>query len=419
MEPIPTIPESRSHAAASSSAAALDILLLAPHPFYQDRGTPIAVGMLLEALSARGERTTVVTYHEGAPVEYVHVTLHRIARLPGLSGIRPGFSFKKLACDVLMLAEVLRLLRRRRFDLVHAIEESAYIALIVKWIYGIPYIYDMDSSLVRQLIERFRPLVPFRRVLEVFERTVIRNAKVVVPVCDSLGEAAARDGADKIVVVQDVSILKDAAPADPPSPAELPSGCKIVMYVGNLEPYQGIDLLLESFARVAPAAPEAALVIIGGRADDVRRYQTCSRELGLDGRVRFLGSKPVDQLSLYLKRADILASPRIQGTNTPMKLYSYLHSGRPILATALPTHTQVLDDAVALLAAPTPEAFADGMLRLLRAPELGATLGAAGKRRAEERHSRPIFTEKVNRLFDDLRAELRPCGPSSAADRAR
>ena len=53
---------------------------------------------------------------------------------------------------------------------------------------------------------------------------------------------------------------------------------------------------------------------------------------------------------------DILVSPRIRGTNTPLKIYSYLRSGKPIVATDLLTHTQVLSPDVARLVAPDADA---------------------------------------------------------------
>jgi hypothetical protein len=96
------------------------ILLLAPHPFYQARGTPIAVKSVLEFLSERGDSVDVLTYSEGADVEIPNCRVHRIPRVPGLRNIRAGFSFKKVICDVLMVAACLGMMRRTRYDLIHA-----------------------------------------------------------------------------------------------------------------------------------------------------------------------------------------------------------------------------------------------------------------------------------------------------------
>ena len=105
------------------------ILLLAPHPFYQARGTPIAVKTVLEFLGSRGHQVDVLTYHEGADVEIPNVRIFRIPRVPGVRNIRPGFSLKKVACDVAMFGTCLRMMRRNRYDLLHAVEESAFIAV--------------------------------------------------------------------------------------------------------------------------------------------------------------------------------------------------------------------------------------------------------------------------------------------------
>ena len=75
----------------------MKILLLAPHPFYQARGTPIAVNTVLEFLSSRGHEVDVLTYHEGADVNIPNCRIYRIPRVPGVRNIRPGFSLKKVS----------------------------------------------------------------------------------------------------------------------------------------------------------------------------------------------------------------------------------------------------------------------------------------------------------------------------------
>lgn len=180
----------------------------------------------------------------------------------------------------------------------------------------------------------------------------------------------------------------------------------VTMYVGNLEMYQGIDLLLESFALVLLTISQCDLVIVGGQVQDIQKYQNKACQLGVDRKVHFLGPKPVTQLAQYLSRADILVSPRIKGTNTPMKIYSYLQSGKPILATNLPTHTQLLTSQIAMLAEPSPEAFSRAMIRLIGDEKLRMELGLCGKKLVEEKFSFTVFREKLNSLYDWLTTEI-------------
>src|SRR5688572_8118922 len=132
--------------------------------------------------------------------------------------------------------------------------------------------------------------------------------------------------------------------------AELGLTGLVVMYVGNLESYQGIDLLLQSFALVLRKRESVDLVIIGGDLPRIQRYQMQCRHLSIQSKVHFLGPKPLELLPSFLSQADILVSARTKGNNTPMKIYPYLQSGKPVLATKLPTHTQILNSEVAMLA---------------------------------------------------------------------
>jgi glycosyltransferase involved in cell wall biosynthesis len=207
--------------------------------------------------------------------------------------------------------------------------------------------------------------------------------------------------------IEDFSLLDRApAPADRLADVIGRSG-PIVLYVGNLERYQGIDLLLEGFAHAHPAVPEAQLVVIGGQAGDVARYRDRARALGVADCAHFLGPRPSAALAGYLDQAAVVASPRIRGQNTPMKVYSYLDSGRPVIATRLPTHTQVLDDAIALLVDPEPRAMGEGLARLLRDAALRERLATAAKARVREEFSHDAFRRKVTAFYDEVERALR------------
>jgi glycosyltransferase involved in cell wall biosynthesis len=183
------------------------------------------------------------------------------------------------------------------------------------------------------------------------------------------------------------------------------------MYVGNLEKYQGIDLLLEGFQKALPRVGDARLVIIGGGESEIKHYRKRVEELGMGKRVVFLGPKPISELSYWLAQARILVSPRTQGNNTPMKIFSYLDSGKAVLATRLSTHTQVLDDEIAYLVAPTSEDMAEGMAVLMENDSLRDKLAQAAKRRVQEEYCFEAFQKKLIQFYNQLEASLinSPC----------
>jgi glycosyltransferase involved in cell wall biosynthesis len=181
----------------------------------------------------------------------------------------------------------------------------------------------------------------------------------------------------------------------------------IVMYVGNLEAYQGIDLLLDSVAILANRESyRFNLVIIGGTKEGVQKYSAVISKLKISELVFLIGHRPLELLSNYLSQADILVSPRLKGVNTPMKLFSYLQSGKPTLVTNLVTHTQVVSNSTAFLAEPNPEAFAEGLATLLTSPELCNQLGKAGKELIDNQYSLDAFTRKFNKAMSWLEREL-------------
>ena len=82
-----------------------------------------------------------------------------------------------------------------------------------------------------------------------------------------------------------------------------------------------------------------------------------------------------------------------------MKIYSYLHSGKAVVATDIFSHTQVLSDNVAVLSAPEVSEFAAGMRRVVEDKPLRAALGAAGRDLVEREYSYPAFRRKVGDLY--------------------
>ena len=379
------------------------ILLVAPQPFYQERGTPIAVRMLVEVLCGQGHAVDLLTYHEGADLKIEGLRILRTPALPGLRHVPIGISWKKLVCDLLISGRLLTLALSRRYDVIHAVEEAVFPAILLRSSARARVVYDMDSLLGESLVSKWRLLRPAERVLRAMERAVIRRADAVFAVCNDLARHVTIDAPGvPVFLIEDVAIpSQELCGGAEPLRELLDIRGALALYVGNLQQYQGVEQVVRAMTQL-PETFDLTLVLIGGAPEDVARMRSLVRRLHLEERVYLLGPRPLAQLTAFLEQADILVSPRLRGSNTPMKVYSYMNSGTAILGTRIASHTQVLDDDCALLVEPNPEALAAGLVTLAADAPLRTRLGAAARRRAVERYSLEAFRQKVCAAYRTL-----------------
>lgn len=381
------------------------ILLVAPQPFYQERGTPIAVRMLVEVLCGQGHAVDLLTYHEGADLDIEGLRILRTPALPGLRHIPIGISWKKLVCDLLISGRLLGLALSHRYDVIHAVEEAVFPAILLRSSAHARVVYDMDSMLGESLVSKWRLLRPAARALRAMERAVIRRADAVFAVCSDLARHVRVDAPGvPVFLIEDVALpAQQFCGAAEPLRELLDIRGPLALYVGNLQRYQGVEQIVRAMAQL-PQALDLTLVLIGGASDDIARMRSLVRKLHLEEHVYLLGPRPLAQLTGFLAQADILVSPRLRGSNTPMKVYSYMNSGTAILATRILSHTQVLDDGCAYLVEPSPQALAKGLMTLAADAALRTRLAQAARRRARERYSIEAFREKVSAAYRTLEA---------------
>jgi glycosyltransferase involved in cell wall biosynthesis len=381
------------------------ILLVAPQPFYTERGTPIAVRLLAQTLCDEGHRVDLLTYHLGQDIAHPNLTLTRCAAVPGIRDVPIGISVKKLLCDVSLSVRMAQMLWSSRYDVVHAVEEALFPAVLLTLFSRCRLVYDMDSLLSEQVADKWRALRPLSAVLGAIERAAIRRCDCVLAVCEDLAvKVQACIPGERVVVLPDVPMPRaHGAAAVEQLRLHVRSGQTLLLYVGNLERYQGMDLMLQALQRVA-GTRAYKLIIIGGERTHIEQYTSAVRELGLSEQVVFLGPRPLAALAGYLDQADVLVSPRTLGQNTPMKIYSYMQAGKAILATRIRSHTQVLDDSCALLTEPTPAALAAGVERLVGDPGLRSTFGHSALQRVESEFSLAQFQRKLRNAYARLAA---------------
>ena len=274
---------------------------------------------------------------------------------------------------------------------------------------GVPHLYDMHSSLPQQLTNfRFARSRLLRWVFQKVEHASVFGSDVVVTICQDLQDQVVAMGAgDRSVLIENVM---GGDVEEPPTVSAaavrrqwgIDPGAPLVLYTGTFEPYQGLDMLLDAVAILAKTRPDVRLLVVGGRPEQVEAAREHAAKVGAPA--IFTGHQPAREIPAFVDAADILASPRIAGTNTPLKLYSYLRAAKPIVATDLLTHTQVLDRETALLAAPEAPAFAAAIERLLASPAEGAALARGAAERARTRYSREMYVSRTRLVCDRLTA---------------
>jgi len=387
-------------------------LVVAPHPFFTPRGTPFSVYFRTLITAELGVEVDLLTYGEGEDVDIPGVRLIRIPRLPLTHDVPVGPSLKKLVLDLVMMVWTIGLLLRSRYDFVHAHEESVFFCRFLKPLFGFKLVYDMHSSLPQQLsnFEFTRSRLPIL-LFERLEQSAVRAATAVVTICPDLAEYVVprlKDASRHILIEN--SIFEDVRLASPPPPSPangaitsaLP-GPPLVVYSGTFEPYQGIDLLIQAFVRVRERRPDASLLLVGGTPAQVDRYRALAESHGASGGCLFTGRVPQATARTLTRRATVLTSPRIRGTNTPLKIYEQLASGIPLVATRIHSHTQILDDEVCFLVEPTAEGLAAGILEAIADSAKREAITSRALALYQTRYARPVYEQKMRSLLELVR----------------
>jgi glycosyltransferase involved in cell wall biosynthesis len=381
------------------------ILMVAPQPFFQPRGTPFSVLHRIRALLNLGHTVDLVTYPFGESPVLPGLTIHRASRPPGVRDVRIGPSIAKLLLDVPLVAGTWRLARARKFDLLHTHEEAGFLCAWIARRLGLPHLYDMHSSLPQQFSNFSRyNWWPVAAAFRLTERYTLARADGIIAICPELEAHARACGYSGPLATIENTLDFEASEPDSEAAAALRrrlglEGKVLVVYTGTLEGYQGLDLLLESAAEVRRAVPDVRFLLVGGTASQIDGLRSAAVARGAEEGFRFVEAVPPGEVPLYQRLAEVLVTTRTRGTNTPLKIYQYLRAGKPILATRIRSHTQVLDPDSAELVEPTSAGVAAGLIRVLTDPERARGLAAAALRLARERYNERVYYERLRDLL--------------------
>ena len=386
------------------------VLMVAPQPFFTPRGTPFSVLHRIRALLRLGHSVDLVTYPFGDSPQLPGLRIVRTARLPAIRKVGVGPSLAKLSLDIPLFLTARSLVRDGAYDLLHTHEEAGAMGAWLSGRYHLPHLYDMHSSLPQQFANfgRFNwsPIVAtFTRM----EQYTLDGADGVIAICPELHEHVRASGYRGALAMIE-NTLDFEVPAIAPEDVEHlrktlgVDKSKVIVYTGTLEPYQGLELLIDAAQQVKERVPEARFVIVGGTSKQIEPLRTIARRRGVEPAFTFVAAVPPEKVFLYQRAADVLVTTRTRGTNTPLKIYQYLRAGKPIVATAIRSHTQVLDRTTAQLVPPTRDGVAEGIVEAMMNPERARSLAESAVRVARDRYGEEAYLTRLRDLLGQILA---------------
>ena len=270
----------------------MKVLFVAPQPFFRIRGTPINVRNVVTALAEAGHEVDLLCYPFGDELEIPGVNILRCRSFIGVHDVGVGPSLAKFPLDFMLFLKAFVLCTNNKYSVIHAVEESVFFAVWLKRITRCKLIYDMDSCISDQLkysgFVRFPPLLWF---VSWMERRAMKASVFVLTVCEALSEHVRRLSPETRIVQIEDAPMSETFVSDEAKALELRQRFGIaydqpvVVYTGNFETYQGIDLLVDAVEMLQKQAPEIVFLLVGGSDADQERIKSSVITKQLEGQV--------------------------------------------------------------------------------------------------------------------------------------
>lgn len=385
----------------------MNILHIAPTPFFADRGCHIRIHGEIRALQRLGHNVTLVTYHLGRDVPGIPTL--RSLRVPWYTKQDAGFSWHKFYLDVLLVFTALRTCFKQRPDVIHGhLHEGAAIGWLVSLLVSlrrIPVIFDVQGSLTGEL-QAYGSLGPLKHLLPLFswaEKLICRLPDFFV--CSSeanarfLGEACSVP-AEKIQVLREAveeELCTSPDCEDLRRQLGIPENSPSVIFTGSLLAAKGVGYLLQAMPLVLAEIPDVRFVLVGYPVEECRleiEKDNLNHVVSLCGRVDYF------ELFSYLALANVAVDPKMEGSGEGSgKISNYMGAGLPVVCFDTPANRAILGDDGVFARAGDVVDLARNILMLLFDPARARDIGRRNKQRVLEKYSWHSGGEMLERIY--------------------
>lgn len=380
------------------------VLMVAPTPFFSDRGCHVRILEEARILRALGAEVLVATYPVGRDIADIPTV--RSPRLPWVRELPVGFSIHKPSLDLLLLATAARAAMRFRPDVVHGhLHEGAAMAPLVGRLVSRPAVADLQGSVTGEMVAHGDlpsrgPVLALSRWLE---RVIAHWPARLLPSSRNFA-AELRERwnipPERIVTLPDGVDTEGFRPGIPVDDLRRRLGLEgkaVVVYLGVLTPYQGVDDLLDAWPTVLETVPGAHLLLMGYPNEERYRAEVARR--GLAGSVTVTGRIDYHETSRYLALGDIGVSPKHASTEANGKLLHYMACGLPAVAYDGPVSRELMGEAGSFVPMRDVKGLAAACAALLSDPGERKRRGEALRARAVAEFGWPALGKQLLEVY--------------------
>lgn len=380
--------------------------MIAPMPFFEDRGAPLRVLGECQALTRMGHKVTVVSYHLGRDIPGIGI--HRIPNIPWYQRRQAGPNWHKPYLDALLLFRALKTLRSDGSNIVHAhLHEGLLVANALRHLgLNLPILFDAQGSLTGEMLahEFVSPGGLRESVWAFLEKRLVKGCSLIVTSSRKLRDDLIRSCR---LAPERVTYLPDGVDTELFDP-DAHSGRRVreryslrgpvIVYAGLLSKHQGIDFLVESVApKVLKNISDASFLIVGFPE---QAYRKKVHALGLDENFIFTGKIEYTELPEVLAAADVAVAPKFMTSGEAnQKIMTYMAMNLPIVALDYAYNKEILNTAGVIS---TRDRFAEDVVRLLKSPALRAELGARARLVARQNYSWHSVASNLSQIYSQL-----------------
>ncbi|HUV94423.1 MAG TPA: glycosyltransferase family 4 protein [Anaerolineae bacterium] len=387
------------------------VLMIAPTSFFADYGCHVRILEEARILQKLGSRVTICTYHNGRNPPGIDV--RRTASIPWRKDYEVGSSRHKVAFDALLFLRALWAMWQVKPHVVHAhLHEGALIGLVLAKLWRVPLVFDLQGSLTGEMIDHhfLSPngpyLGPIRRLEELIDQAAPR---ILTSSTHSAELLATEFGCSR----QSITTVPDCVDTDSFKPLHnqderlslkrawgIPTQRTVVVYLGLLADYQGTDHLLEAARTICSHRDDVHFLIGGYPYTD--HYRRLAGAMGLSDHVTFAGKVPYEDAARLLSLGDLAVCTKLSKTEGAGKLLNYMAMALPTVTFDSKVSREYLAEYGVYATRADSSDLARGLEMLVDDPQRRMELGAALRRRAQERYSWDVAGRTILQVYASM-----------------